>query len=46
VPSEVAEALVVRGFFAEVLEDLPIPSVGTKTLERISELLSLEGVSL
>ena len=46
VPSEVAEALVVRGFFAEVLEDFPIPSIGIKTLERISELLSLEGVSL
>ena len=45
VPSEVAEALVVRGFFAEVLEDFPIPSIGIKTLERISELLSLEGVS-
>ena len=42
VPSELAEALVVRGFFAEVLEALPLASVASATNERISALLSIE----
>jgi len=42
VPTEIAEALVVRGFFAEVLEQLPVSAVGEATSERIAELLSLQ----
>ncbi len=41
VPTELAEALVVRGFFAEVLAELPLESVGVSVGERISELLSI-----
>lgn len=42
VPSDIAEALVVRGFFAEVLEALPARQVAEATSERIGELLSLD----
>ena len=41
VPAQLAEALVVKGFFAEVLERLPEPEVGRSTADRISELLSI-----
>jgi Fe-S cluster assembly protein SufD len=41
VPTEIAEALVVRGFFAEVLEALPVDAVGEATSHRIAELLSI-----
>jgi len=42
VPTEIAEALVVRGFFAEVLEQLPVDEVGDATGQRIGEMLSLQ----
>lgn len=41
VPTEIAEALVVRGFFSEVLEELPVQSVSEATSERIAEMLSI-----
>ncbi|MDG2113464.1 MAG: Fe-S cluster assembly protein SufD, partial [Actinomycetota bacterium] len=41
VPTEIAEALVVRGFFSEVLETLPVSAIGEATSERIAELLSI-----
>ena len=41
VPTEIAEALVVRGFFAEVLDEVPVASVGEATSHRIAELLSI-----
>lgn len=41
VPAQLAEALVVKGFFAEVLEGLPQPEVGRSTAARISELLAI-----
>ena len=42
VPDEIAEALVVKGFFADVLEDLPLAHVGELINSRIEEFLSLD----
>ena len=42
VPDEIAEALVVKGFFADVLEDLPLAHVGELINGRIEEFLSLD----
>jgi Fe-S cluster assembly protein SufD len=39
VPTEIAERLVVAGFFDEVLESLPVPSLSGPVRERIDHLL-------
>ena len=40
VPTDVAEALVVRGFFDEVLDALPSQQISTSVRQRIDELVS------
>lgn len=42
VPADVAEALVVKGFFADVLEALPSQLISGAVNARIEELLSLD----
>lgn len=42
VPSDIAEALVVKGFFADLLDALPVQMVGEAVNVRIEELLSLD----
>jgi Fe-S cluster assembly protein SufD len=39
VPTEIAERLVVAGFFDEVLESLPVPALAGPVRERIGRLL-------
>ncbi len=39
VPTEIADRLVVAGFFDEVLDALPVPAVGPPVRARIGELL-------
>jgi Fe-S cluster assembly protein SufD len=43
VPDDIAEALVVRGFFADVLDQLPVAAISDAANTRIGELLALEG---
>jgi Fe-S cluster assembly protein SufD len=43
VPEDIAEALIVRGFFADVLDQLPVAAISDAANTRISELLALEG---
>ncbi|HCB36923.1 MAG TPA: hypothetical protein DEP66_01540 [Acidimicrobiaceae bacterium] len=40
VPPDTAEALVVRGFFDDVLATLPVPEIGTAAGDRIAALLA------
>ena len=42
VPADVAEALVVKGFFADVLEGLPSELISTAINGRIEELVALD----
>ena len=42
VPSDIAEALVVKGFFGDLLDALPVQMVGKAVNVRIEELLSLD----
>jgi len=44
VPADVAETLVVRGFFSEVLEQLPVPAIAAATRVRLNELLADAGI--
>jgi len=43
VPEETAEALIVRGFFGDVLDQLPVAAVSDAVNARIGELLALDG---
>ena len=43
VPEETAEALIVRGFFGDVLDELPVAAVSDAVNARIGELLALDG---
>ena len=42
VPTEIAEALVVKGFFADVLQGLPSRSVAQAIDDRIEQLVALD----
>ncbi len=42
VPTEIAEALVVKGFFADVLQGLPSRSVAQAIDDRIDQLVALD----
>ena len=43
VPEETAKALIVRGFFGDVLDELPVAAVSDAVNARIGELLALDG---
>ena len=43
VPEETAEALIVRVFFGDVLDELPVAAVSDAVNARIGELLALDG---
>ena len=42
VPTDIAEALVVKGFFADVLEGLPSRSIAQAIDGRIEQLVALD----